>query len=96
MNKYKDALTYLRNSVVVTDHKQKERVNECTDVLQGFIEEHFDNPPLKFEELEIGQPYWDNKDKLWCIYADYHVFDYIDGFGSEFEENRFYRKQVEE
>lgn len=34
MNKYKDALAYLRSNVLVTDHKQKERVNQCTEVLQ--------------------------------------------------------------
>ena len=34
MNKYQEALTYLRNSVVVTDYKQKERVNQCKEVLQ--------------------------------------------------------------
>lgn len=63
-------------------------------VIYNLICDHFDNPPLKFEELELEKPYWDNKDKLWCIYADYHVFYYIDGYGSEFEENRFYRKEV--
>lgn len=38
MNKYKDALTYLRKSIVVTDHKQKERVNQCISVLQELID----------------------------------------------------------
>lgn len=38
MNKYKDALTYLRNSVLVTDHKQKEMVNQCTELLQDLID----------------------------------------------------------
>lgn len=33
MSKYKDALTYLRNSVLVTDHKQKDKVNRCTEIL---------------------------------------------------------------
>lgn len=41
-NKYKDALAYLRNSVVVTDHKQKERVNQCTELLQELIDIRFD------------------------------------------------------
>lgn len=38
MNKYKDALTYLRSSALVTDHKQKEMVNQCTAVLQELID----------------------------------------------------------
>ena len=33
MNKYKDALSYLRNSVLVTDYKQKNKVNRCTEIL---------------------------------------------------------------
>lgn len=35
---YKDALTYIRNSVLVTDHNQKERVNQCTEVLQDLVD----------------------------------------------------------
>lgn len=33
MNKYKDALSYLRNSVLVTDYEQKNKVNRCTEIL---------------------------------------------------------------
>lgn len=42
MNKYKDALSYLRNSVVVTDYKQKERVNQYTEVLKELIDKTID------------------------------------------------------
>lgn len=42
MNKYKEALNYLRNSVLVTDHKQKERVNQCTEVLHDLIDKCID------------------------------------------------------
>lgn len=45
MNKYKDALTYLRSSALVTDHKQKERVNECTDVLQELVDKETPKKP---------------------------------------------------
>lgn len=32
-------------------------------ILQKLIEEHFDNLPLKFEELEAGMWVWDDKEK---------------------------------
>lgn len=38
MNKYKDALAYLRNSVLVTDHNQQERVNQCVGILQELVD----------------------------------------------------------
>ena len=42
MNKYTYALAYLKDSVVVTDHKQKERVNECIEVLHDLIDKCID------------------------------------------------------
>lgn len=53
-----------------------EYVNECNDefcqamknyikMLENLIEEHFYNPPLKFEELKEGMWVWDNKDKYY-------------------------------
>lgn len=64
------------------------------------IDEHFDNPPLKFEELEVGMWVWDNKRKEWCVLAAFWKDAlnryYVSGLSdSPFEENRFYRKQVE-
>lgn len=74
------------------------------------INEHFDNPPLKFEELKIGMWIWDNKFKVYnCIKTKYkNILPNLNGiqfkhknestqFGYivEFEENRFYRKHVE-
>lgn len=71
---------------------------EC---FENLIEEHFDNPPLKFEELKVGMWVWDNKRKEWCVllafWKDALNRYYISGLSdSPFEENRFYRKQVEE
>lgn len=79
------------------------------------IDKHFDNPPLKFEELKKGMWVWDNKNKCYfecepAISTDmaecvtYTSFWYNTGEDEdeffeeyeEFEENRFYRKQVEE
>ena len=48
MNKYKDALTYLRSSALVTDHKQKEKVNQCTDVLQELVDKE---TPMQVEKV---------------------------------------------
>lgn len=33
MNEYKDSLTYLRNNVVITDNKQKNKIDRCTEIL---------------------------------------------------------------
>ena len=65
--------------------------------LLALIDEHFDNPPLKFEELKEGM--W-----VWC-YGSYSQIRELSNFGKiklvyfdcdsvRFEENRFYRKQV--
>lgn len=35
------------------------------EILKSLIYEHFDNPPLKFEELKEGMWIWDNKLKEW-------------------------------
>lgn len=67
---------------------------------QQLINEHFDNPPLKFEELHEEMWVWDDKYKEYCfiyfIAGKYPHRLYIDNCqsDSEFEENRFYRKEV--
>lgn len=76
-------------------------VTEEYQVLEQLIKEHFDNPPLKFEELKEGMLVWDNKFKEWClitIMCKYPHKRYFDGTidDSKFEEGRFFRKQVEE
>lgn len=103
-----------------------EYVNECHDdfcismrnnikQLENLIKEHFDNPPLKFEELKKGVWLWDNKNKCYfecepAISTDmaecvtyisfwYNTGEDEDNFFEEyeeFEENRFYRKQVKD
>lgn len=102
MNKYQDALNYLRNSALVTDHKQKDGVNQCTELLQNLIHEYFDNPPLSFEEMKEGDWIWDNLHKT---YIHIFAFDIVspsvkiiqtDDDYTPFELNRFYRKQVKE
>lgn len=84
------------------------------DILKKLIQVHFSNPPLKFEELEVGKPYWDNLKECWFIVTEYdptsyykykEINWYLDKndacyleniYENEFDENRYYRKQVEE
>lgn len=35
------------------------------DLILELINEHFDNPPLKFEELKPNMWVWDNKEDWW-------------------------------
>ena len=49
-------------------------VRKDLDILNKLIHEHFDNPPLKFEELKEGMWVWDDRDKEYimvcrtCVY----------------------------
>lgn len=63
------------------------------------------NPPLKFEELKENMWVWDNRNHSWLKVVGFYGFNIHVQFGIgihkndcyvEFEENRFYRKQVEE
>lgn len=82
-------------------------VRKDLDILNKLIHEHFSNPPLKFEELKEGMWVWDNKRKVKLLIA-YCYSEYDMGYYNlsnpedykyihiEFEENRFYRKEVQE
>ncbi|WP_072682821.1 hypothetical protein [Holdemania sp. Marseille-P2844] len=83
------------------------RIMKHISNLEKLINKHFDNPPLKFKELEDGEWYWCEV-YGWCLmnfYEDLNgkinyeamtvTHDKIDLL-EEFEENRFYRNQVEE
>ncbi len=81
---------------------------ESTTIFKTFeqlINKHFNNPPLKFEELEEDMWVWDNKNHSWLKVIGFYGFNIHVQFGIgihkndcyvEYEENRFYRKQVEE
>ena len=97
-----------------------EGIEEDLEPIYRLIEEHFSNPPLKFEELKEGMWVWDNKYKYYfecnpristdmakCVWYEsfwYNTGEYYIGEGYdefyedyiEFEENRFYRKEVQE
>lgn len=77
------------------------------EVIENLIDEHFDNPPLKFDELEENMWVWDNKRKVKLLIAYCYSEDDMGYYNLsnpedykyvhiEFEENRFYRKEVQE
>ena len=81
---------------------------DACSVIKQLINEHFDNPPLKFEELEVGMVVWDNIEKKFvqigpfCPIDEYYwiysfgtdIFEYA--VKNEFEENRFYKHEVKD
>ena len=78
------------------------------DILDKLIEQHFDNPPLKYEELKAGMWVWNNYSKRWMlidfIREDVLVADELQydpkeneyDYEVQYEPNRFYRKEVQE
>lgn len=81
-------------------------IEDDSNLLTLLIQEHFDNPPLKFEELNKGYPIYDN-DEIVCGWKFIYMIDkeykqllLIDEEGNvnwvNYEENRFYRKEVQE
>lgn len=91
--------------VARSDYRTSGKAKEDYCTLNSLIEEHFSNPPLKFDELEENMWVWDNKRKVKLLIA---YCDSEDDMGYynlsnpedykyihfEFEENRFYRKEV--
>ncbi|WP_072682926.1 hypothetical protein [Holdemania sp. Marseille-P2844] len=55
--------------------------------LRKQLKEHFDNPPLKLDEIELG---------MWVLDKKYNAYRLIADFEFEFESGRFYKRQVEE
>ena len=93
--------------VARSDYRTSGKAKEDYHTLKSLIEEHFSNPPLKFEELKEGMIVWDNKRKVklliaYCYSEDdmgYYNFSNPEDYKYihiEFEENRFYRKEVQE
>lgn len=80
------------------------------NIFKLLIEEHFDNPPLKFEDLKEGMWVWDNSvyeknysqvKKAFRLGTDFVVSmekdeceDGDEYLGRAFEENRFFRREV--
>lgn len=85
--------------------KYAEKLQKINDELQRVVDElnskeTRNNPPLNFEELEVGMWVWDRE--LSAYIQIYAIYDTVKGirvssFGTfEFEENRFYRWEVKE
>ena len=82
--------------------------NKANKVLNQLIDEHFDNPPLGFEELKAGMWVWNNYSKRYMlidfIREDVLVADELQydpkeneyDYEVQYEPNRFYRKEVVE
>lgn len=76
------------------------------DILSDLIEEHFSNPPLKFEELKGGMWIWDKEEEEWlwlCAKRKENDIEYLRVHSiyecdsvCKFEPNRFFRKEVQE
>lgn len=71
------------------------------EILKELINEHFKDVPLNFEELKPGMTVWDNRYKKYicisCVWSE----DYIQIKDrklliTEFEPNRFYRKEIKD
>ena len=86
--------------------ENKDDFEYACEILERLIDKHFDNPPLKFEELKEGMFVWDNKhhtyikiDRIWESYNK-AIYFYAIGWecceNTEYEPNRFYRQEVRE
>lgn len=93
--------------VARSDYRTSGKAKEDYCTLNSLIEEHFSNPPLKFEELKENMWVWDNKRKVKLLIAYCYSEDDMGYYNLsnpedykyihiEFEENRFYRKEVQE
>ena len=72
------------------------------------IKEHFDPQPYKFRELNKEMWVWDDKTKSYIYifkplewepvrgirYASHIITNSVEGYYMDFEENRFYRREV--
>lgn len=78
-------------------HILKSRFQRQHDLLEQLITEHFDNPPLSFEELTemVGFPVWDDKEKMWFIVSEtfkpfaFNVPIYVDALSIKLVNNEY-------
>lgn len=88
----------------VNSYRAMNEVRKDLDILNELINEHFSNPPLKFEEIKTCEPIFDKKDYGWVLVMkidpyqkSMRIID-VDCKNNwiDFEFNRFYRKEVRE
>lgn len=106
LDEIEEATTEIEDSSTIPTITYNEFDNQLI-VLRQLIEEHFDNPPLKFEELKEGMWVWDNEQEKYLKIVE--TVDYDEDFDeptflivfepNEYDcwvEDRFYRKEVKE
>ena len=87
----------------INDYPTLEKLGDI-NVLRELIKEHYENPPLKIEEIKKYEPVFDNEELGWifvskinkvakCIFCldvdgNRHVIN--------FKEKRFYKKEVKD
>lgn len=89
--------------VAQSDYRTSGKAKEDYYTLKSLIEEHFSNPPLKFEELQEGETYYhiyygwiSIRSIIDCECILINTLN-SDGYKQiEFEEDCFYRKEVQE
>lgn len=104
-----NALTNILCNIGVarSDYRTSGKAKEDYHTLKSLIEEHFDNPPLKFEEIKKGmwvcvngtcweKVYGTAYDIIFesnVVYVCENGYDFYGGTLS-YEHNKFYRKEV--
>lgn len=76
--------------------------DEDYKIIEKMHEELFENPPLAFDEIKIGEPVFDNECFGWIFVLHIDEWDKdmfcIDTYGYKtiifFKENRFFKKEV--
>lgn len=88
------------NDLKVCGTQLQDDFMDDVQVFAQLIDEHFGNPPLKFEELEVGMWVWDNRIKAYLKIQEIWVNKVIHFDNCcvvcFFQENRFYRDEVKE
>lgn len=96
--------------VARSDYRTSGKAKEDYHTLKSLIEEHFSNPPLKFEELKEKTWYWYEPSKSWIYlfkpldwepvkglrYGERIINHSVEGYYLDFKEGTLFRKQVEE
>lgn len=102
-----EAYEILYGNYKITEENKDDFEYAC-EILERLIDEHFDNPPLKYEELKAGMWVWNNYSKRYMlidfIREDVLVADELQydpkeneyDYEVQYEPNRFYRKEVQE
>lgn len=89
--------------VIRSDYRTSGKAKEDYCTLKSLIEEHFDNPPLTWEELKECNVVYDKKLKKYRLINElledgfiYFTYTTDTRIGEYYEPNRFYRKEVQE